>query len=202
MKVLAPPRSKPPNDRAIFVRVHSFGIMNTIRLLVILALLFPILVPVAKAAELPASQDEEVERAIRQLSEGQIRVFEKAVRFCASREIVGSNSIADAFQQYLANFALGTRAGFAAVKATEWIAGNQVVESTETIAMQARQGDMLAQSVQAAPAENCIRLSRNFGSSTEAFFRDFTIQSYREYQEKRHTFCLKDPRPANCMPGE
>ncbi len=172
------------------------------RLLVLLALLLPFLVPVARAADSTISQDDEIDRAIRQLSDGQIRFFEKAVRFCAAREVVGSDSIAGAFQQYLANFALGTRAGLAEVKATEWIAGHQVVESAETIAVQVRQGDMLAQSVQAAPAEYCIRLLRNLGSRSEAFFRDFTIQSYREYQERRHTFCQKDPRPANCKPGE
>jgi hypothetical protein len=172
------------------------------QLFVILSLLFPIIVSAAEGADSPAAKDELVGSAIKQLLDGQRRVFGKAVRLCASREAAESISIARAFEQYQANLASGTRAGLSEVKAVEWFTSDQAIYSDEVIAMQNRQGDMLAESIKTAEVEVCDRLYKNLRSRSEAFFRDFTIQGYTEYLQKRKVFCSQLPRPVNCKPGE
>lgn len=184
---------------------HLYAVLNPLRAsFIAFCLAICVVIPVspAGAADARTSKDDAVERAIRLLSDAPSRILGNAVRLCASREAAGSDLIAGAFERYLVNFALGVRAGLAEVKATEWIAGDQAPYSTEAIAIQTRQGEMLAQSIQAAPTEGCKRLSENLSSGSETFFKDFLIQSYREYQEKRRVFCSQAPRPANCKPDE
>ncbi len=160
-----------------------------------------IFIPAARGADSPASESDET-KFLSQTAEMNVHLFGKAVRFCASQNMAGGDLIVNAFEQYMTKVTSGMKAGLAEVNAAEWINGDEAFYPPEIVAMQIRQGEMIVQSIQAAPNEGCKKLSKTLDSGSEAFFKNFVVQSYREYQERRHIFCSKVPRPANCKSGE
>jgi len=137
------------------------------------------------------------QRAVSDMVEGASLTYGRAVEFCSTQP--GTEEISQSFAAYLRNFEAGTRAGFIAVGAPD---SAEPVLTPEGRTVAARTGDDIRKVVQSAPSTACAKLQAELNSGTEARFKNKIVEGMREYKEKRHAFCTKVPRPANCQPNE
>jgi len=162
-----------------------------------IALLLFALVAGITATPVLAGAEEAAERGARLLAEAQVRAFKKAVEVCASQEQPGSKSVEAQFDGYMRAFYSGAKAGLLEMYKVESITTQSDPYQSKEIDIQLRQGEQNAQAMRASPAA-CKKLEAHLTSGSAAAFKQFVIDSHREYQEKRTAYCSQSPKPKNC----
>ena len=94
-------------------------------------------------------------------------------------------------------FYSGAKAGLLEIYRVEGTGNQNDPFQFNDVSMQLRQGEQNAQAMRASPAA-CRRLEAHLASGSAAGFKQFVIDSYREYQEKRNAYCSQSPKPKNC----
>lgn len=149
------------------------------------------------ATSVLAGVEEAAERGARLLAEAPVRTFKKAVEVCSRQEQPDSKFVETLFDSYMEAFYSGTKAGLLEV----YKAGSDSKQGDPyppaAIDIQLREGEQNAQVMQGSPAA-CKRLEAYLASGSAATFKQFVIDGFREYQEKRNKYCSQSPKPKNC----
>jgi hypothetical protein len=144
-----------------------------------------------------AGAEEAAERGARLLAEAPVRTFKKAVEVCASQEEPDAKSIELLFDRYLSALYSGAKAGLLEMYKVENASYQSELYGPKEIEIQLRQGEQNAQAMRESPAA-CKKLVEHLTSGSAAAFKQFVIDSHREYLEKRRAYCSRSPKPTNC----
>ena len=153
----------------------------------------------ASAAPVAASNDAKVDAMVKSLAAAPARTFGKAASFCAANHQPAGQALDVRLTAYVSAMSSGTREALLEIAKTDpGFLQSTPAYSGKDFDMMDQQADAILQQVQASPAEGCAKLGSTLEAGNSAFFKDYTLQSHREYQAKRAQYCARSPKPANC----
>ena len=167
-----------------------------------LALTFGLLafsaVAVSAGADAP-SNGAKVDAMVKSLAVAPARTLGKAASYCTANHQPAGQALDARLKTYVAAMSAGTREAMLEIAKTD----PAFLQSTPPYSgkdyeMMDKQAETILQQVQASPADGCAKLGTTLDAGNSAFFKDYTLQGYREYQAKRAQYCARSPKPANC----
>lgn len=155
-------------------------------------------VAVSAGADAPSS-GAKVDALVQSLAVVPARTFGKAASYCAANHQPAGLALDARLKTYVVAMSAGTREAMLEIAKTD----PSFLQSTPPFGdkdyeMMDKQADAILKRIQASPVEGCAKLGTTLDSGSSAFFKDYTLQGYREYQAKRAQYCARSPKPANC----
>ncbi len=154
----------------------------------------------AAASQLsPAAVSARIDSSSKTLAEVPIRTFGKSAAYCTAQHQPDGPPLDERLKNYSADMSLGTRDALLEITKTDtaFLKSVPTFDSKDFERMD-KKADTMLQSIRAAPAAGCAKLSAILDEGTRAFFKELTLKSYREYQTKRAQYCAAQPKSADC----